>query len=174
MTEKNTKDHQSTWQSQNWHRWNAFQCQWASSSTSAVFREGCQIRMKDQGKCSESEQCWSPACTPADSSNSTLMQTEAKLFISFSISTSLIQNLTWILTMLLKHEANTCKYRCFRIVNTTQHHTVENTRWERLQSTNTWANRESSSFFLFFFFVPQLYLWGSPLLGEIFAYVTVF
>ena len=22
--------------------------------------------------------------------------------------------------------------------------------------------------------VPQLYLWGSPLLGEIFAYVTVF
>ena len=32
------------------------------------------------------------------------------------------------------------------------------------------------SFFLLFFFfcVPQLYLWGSPLLGEIFAYVTVF
>ena len=30
-------------------------------------------------------------------------------------------------------------------------------------------------FFSFFFFcVPQLYLWGSPLLGEIFAYVTVF
>ena len=29
-------------------------------------------------------------------------------------------------------------------------------------------------FFLFFFCVPQLYLWGSPLLGEIFAYVTVF
>ena len=28
--------------------------------------------------------------------------------------------------------------------------------------------------FLFFFCVPQLYLWGSPLLGEIFAYVTVF
>ena len=26
----------------------------------------------------------------------------------------------------------------------------------------------------FFFFVPQLYLWGSLLLGEIFAYVTVF
>ena len=25
-----------------------------------------------------------------------------------------------------------------------------------------------------FFRVPQLYLWGSPLLGEIFAYVTVF
>ena len=25
-----------------------------------------------------------------------------------------------------------------------------------------------------FFFVPQLYLWGSPLLGELFAYVTVF
>ena len=28
-------------------------------------------------------------------------------------------------------------------------------------------------FFFFFFLVPQLYLWGSPLLGEIFAYVTV-
>ena len=26
----------------------------------------------------------------------------------------------------------------------------------------------------FFFGVPQLYLWGSPLLGEIFAYVTIF
>ena len=26
----------------------------------------------------------------------------------------------------------------------------------------------------FFFCVPQQYLWGSPLLGEIFAYVTVF
>ena len=31
-----------------------------------------------------------------------------------------------------------------------------------------------SSFFFFFFCVPQLYLWGSPLLGEIFAYITVF
>ena len=30
-------------------------------------------------------------------------------------------------------------------------------------------------FVLFFVFcVPQLYLWGSPFLGEIFAYVTVF
>ena len=29
-------------------------------------------------------------------------------------------------------------------------------------------------FWGFFFPVPQLYLWGSPLLGEIFAYVTVF
>ena len=29
-------------------------------------------------------------------------------------------------------------------------------------------------FFFFFFCVPQLYLWDSPLLGEIFAYVTVF
>ena len=28
--------------------------------------------------------------------------------------------------------------------------------------------------FFFFFGVPQLYLWSSPLLGEIFAYVTVF
>ena len=31
-----------------------------------------------------------------------------------------------------------------------------------------------SFFFFFFLCVPQLYLWGSPLLGEIFAYVTVF
>ena len=29
-------------------------------------------------------------------------------------------------------------------------------------------------FFVLFFCFPQLYLWGSPLLGEIFAYVTVF
>ena len=29
-------------------------------------------------------------------------------------------------------------------------------------------------FYFIFFCVPQLYLWGSPLLGEIFAYVTVF
>ena len=29
-------------------------------------------------------------------------------------------------------------------------------------------------FFFFFFCVPQLYLWGSPLLSEIFAYVTIF
>ena len=28
-------------------------------------------------------------------------------------------------------------------------------------------------FFFFFLCVPQLYLWGSPLWGEIFAYVTV-
>ena len=28
--------------------------------------------------------------------------------------------------------------------------------------------------FFFFFCVPQLYLWSSPFLGEIFAYVTVF
>ena len=28
--------------------------------------------------------------------------------------------------------------------------------------------------FVCFFYVPQLCLWGSPLLGEIFAYVTVF
>ena len=33
---------------------------------------------------------------------------------------------------------------------------------------------DGSDCFLGFFFVPQLYLWGSPLLGEIFAYVTVF
>ena len=31
-----------------------------------------------------------------------------------------------------------------------------------------------NGFFWGFFCVPQLYLWGSPLLGEIFAYVTVF
>ena len=37
-------------------------------------------------------------------------------------------------------------------------------------------NNNNNNFFFFFFFfcVPQLYLWGSPLLGEIFAYVTVF
>ena len=35
-------------------------------------------------------------------------------------------------------------------------------------------SKDSSFFFFFFFFVPQLYLWGSPLLGEIFVYVTVF
>ena len=35
---------------------------------------------------------------------------------------------------------------------------------------------DGDNFFLLFFcfFVPQLYLWGSPLLGEIFVYVTVF
>ena len=43
----------------------------------------------------------------------------------------------------------------------------------------TWVSRVGLClccflFFFFFFFVPQLYLWGSPLLGEIFAYVTVF
>ena len=32
----------------------------------------------------------------------------------------------------------------------------------------------TSDFFFFFFCVPQLYLWGSPFLDEIFAYVTVF
>ena len=33
----------------------------------------------------------------------------------------------------------------------------------------------NSGFFLVLFFcVPQLYLWGSPLWGEIFAYGTVF
>ena len=36
--------------------------------------------------------------------------------------------------------------------------------WERLQE----------GFFLFVFFVPQLHLWGSPFLGEIFVYVTIF
>ena len=38
-----------------------------------------------------------------------------------------------------------------------------------------WRNILLGNFFSFFFWcVPQLYLWGSPLLGEIFAYVTVF
>ena len=51
-------------------------------------------------------------------------------------------------------------------------------------STNTaalWPGGKASAsksgrtgFFFFFFCVPQLYLWGSPFLGEIFAYVTVF
>ena len=33
---------------------------------------------------------------------------------------------------------------------------------------------EDSWIFFFFFCVPQLYLWGSPFFGEIFAYVTIF
>ena len=33
-----------------------------------------------------------------------------------------------------------------------------------------WKN---PSLFFFFFCDPQLYLWGSPFLGEIFAYVTI-
>ena len=38
-----------------------------------------------------------------------------------------------------------------------------------------YSNQHLSGYFFYFFFcVPQLYLWGSPLLGEIFAYVTVF
>ena len=46
------------------------------------------------------------------------------------------------------------------------------------QYTDTKPTSPSTNFFFlfvfFFFCVPQLYLWGSPLLGEIFAYVTVF
>ena len=42
-----------------------------------------------------------------------------------------------------------------------------------------WTAFPLHQFFFFFFFLgggggSQLYLWGSPLLGEIFAYVTVF
>ena len=40
--------------------------------------------------------------------------------------------------------------------------------------THTVAVLFKEFFFFFFFCVPQLYLWGSPLLGEIFAYVTTF
>ena len=51
-------------------------------------------------------------------------------------------------------------------------------RIKRQESRRGWKEQYSSSlglfFVLFFFPVPQLYLWGSPLLGEIFAYVTVF
>ena len=36
------------------------------------------------------------------------------------------------------------------------------------------VNISTFAFLFFFFGVPQLYLWASPLLGEIFAYVTVF
>ena len=46
-----------------------------------------------------------------------------------------------------------------------------------LCATQTYTFSSSSVFpaiFFIFFCVPQLYLWGSPLLGEIFAYVTVF
>ena len=61
--------------------------------------------------------------------------------------------------------------------------------WRRREMGNmnlsvmSWTCRRRSSgkrradiffFFFFFFCVPQLYFWGSPLLGEIFAYVTVF
>ena len=35
-------------------------------------------------------------------------------------------------------------------------------------------HRGDDLFFFFFFCVPQLYFWGSPFWGEIFAYVTVF
>ena len=45
---------------------------------------------------------------------------------------------------------------------------------EETVSVNSSANKIKFKFFFFFFGVPQLYLWGSPLLGEIFAYVTVF
>ena len=40
--------------------------------------------------------------------------------------------------------------------------------WKKIQGKNGLKK------IFFFFCVPQLYLWGSPLLGEIFAYVTVF
>ena len=36
------------------------------------------------------------------------------------------------------------------------------------------SHGSAETFFFFFFSVPQLYLWGSPLLGEIFAYATAF
>ena len=56
--------------------------------------------------------------------------------------------------------------------------TEEGITWIR-KATDRWQWKtlmEGYFFFFFFFFfcVPQLYLWGSPLLGEIFAYVTVF
>ena len=52
--------------------------------------------------------------------------------------------------------------------------------WTTVQAavdTHFWAGQccqQQSLAFFFFFCVPQLYLWGSPLLGEIFAYVSVF
>ena len=57
--------------------------------------------------------------------------------------------------------------------NNNNHHHNSNDNNDKL------IQRQNSRFFLLFFFffffcVPQLYLWGSPLLGEIFAYVTVF
>ena len=42
--------------------------------------------------------------------------------------------------------------------------------WQKLDC----GQRKNGYSFFFFFCVPQLHLWGSPLLGEIFAYVTVF
>ena len=46
----------------------------------------------------------------------------------------------------------------------------------RFRRGSVCRSSDNSDFFFFFFFfgVPQLYLWGSPLLREIFAYVTVF
>ena len=41
------------------------------------------------------------------------------------------------------------------------------------EAENHQSVKASVASFLFFC-VPQLYLWGSPFLGEIFAYVTVF
>ena len=41
--------------------------------------------------------------------------------------------------------------------------------------TGSWRWNDVKFFFFFFFArSPAIYLWGSPLLGEIFAYVTVF
>ena len=54
---------------------------------------------------------------------------------------------------------------------------ILNTRDVGGKLVSSMTDTPATSFFFFFFFffcVPQLYLRGSPYLGEIFAHVTVF
>ena len=51
---------------------------------------------------------------------------------------------------------------------------MRNQVWKDLGFVTVPGMEVRTGIFFFFFFVPQLYLWGSPLLGEIFAHVTVF
>ena len=58
-------------------------------------------------------------------------------------------------------------------------HTCLSQTWPAVHGCSAFFCIFNFFFFLFVFWgfflcVPQLYLWGSPLLGEIFAYVTVF
>ena len=45
--------------------------------------------------------------------------------------------------------------------------------WVRLHSVCWFTVSRFVTIILFFFWAPHIYLWGSPFLGEIFAYVTV-
>ena len=47
-------------------------------------------------------------------------------------------------------------------------------KWDSNPHSSIGGRLGKLTFFFFFFCVPQLYLWGSPFLGEIFADVTVF